>query len=269
MSKPLNWYLRRHSLLYKIRFRMVSKKVSASRIENFCYNSINSKNDIPAIYFDLNPSIFPKINSDTNDFKKAITIAKWLRIQVKGGPGLGKSSGKTLLKMMNGEGGVCSDFSQVYNNFCVINDIKVKEWGLRIISEDPSIYGGHSFNEIYSHELQKWIIIDVAKSIYFYHTDSKLPLSVFELINLKKENKEILFYNFNKKTKPDIKRITNLYLITNSYPFLITNYCNKTYDFFLNKMAAFPESIVHGIVFLVGKSYSFEFPTNKDNSKIN
>ena len=262
MSKPLNWYLRRHSLLYKIRFKLVSKNVSPMRIENFCYNSINHKKDIPLIYFELNQSIFPKEKSNLSDFKKALKIAQWLRNHVKGGPGLGKPSGITLLKMMNDEGGVCSDFSQVYNNFCVINDIKVKEWGLKIVSKDPSISGGHSFNEVYSHELKKWFIIDVAKSIYFYHLDSNVPLSVFELLDLKKENKEIQFTNFNKKIIPDDQRIQNLYMVSNSFPFVITNYCNKTYDFFLNKMAYFPESIIHGAVFLIGKSYAFEFPTN-------
>ncbi|PRZ24066.1 transglutaminase domain-containing protein [Flavobacterium granuli] len=269
MSKPLNWYLRRHSLLYKIRFQLVSKNVSPMRIESFCYNSINPKKDIPLIYLQLNPSIFPQEKSNLNDFKKALKIAKWLRNQVKGGPGLGKSSETALLKMMNGEGGVCSDFSQVYNNFCVVNDIKVREWGLKIVSKDATTSGGHSFNEVYSNELQKWFIIDVAKSIYFYHLDSNVPLSVFELLDLKKENKEIQFFNFNKKITPDDQRIQNLYLISNSFPFLITNYCNKTYDYFLNKMAVFPESLIHGLVFLLGKSYAFEFPDNKHNTKIN
>lgn len=269
MSKPLNWYLRRHSLLYKIRFKLVSKNVPVARIESFSYNSINPKTEIPFIYLELNPSIFPQEKSNPNDFKKALKIAKWLRNQVKGGPGLGKSSDTALLKMINGEGGVCSDFSQVYNNFCVVNDLKVKEWGLKIVSKDTTTSGGHSFNEVYSNELQKWFIIDVAKSIYFYHQDSNVPLSVFELLDLKKENKEIQFFNFNKKITPDHQRIQNLYLISNSFPFLITNYCNKTYDYFLKKMAVFPESFIHGLVFLLGKSYAFEFPENKHNTKIN
>jgi hypothetical protein len=40
-----------------------------------------------------------------------------LRNNIKGGTGLGKSSKPPLQKMINGEGGVCSDFAQVYNNF--------------------------------------------------------------------------------------------------------------------------------------------------------
>ena len=126
MNKSLNWYLRRHSLLYKIRFLLISKEATDDRLENFCYNGINPKNNIPEIYFEINQSIFPKASKIQTDFKKAIKIARWLENHVKGGVGLGKSSEITLRKMINGEGGVCSDLSQVYNNFCVINDIKVK-----------------------------------------------------------------------------------------------------------------------------------------------
>jgi hypothetical protein len=71
---------------------------------------------------------------------------KWLRNHIKGGPGLGKSSNKALRKMIRGEGGVCSDMSQVYNNFCVIKRFKSKRMGLKIITDNHSILGGHSFN---------------------------------------------------------------------------------------------------------------------------
>lgn len=268
MSKSLNWYLRRHSLLFKIRFRLISKSATPTRIERFCYNKMNKKTDMPAIFFQLNNMILANKNIPLNDFEKAKKIAKWLRNNIKGGPGLGKSSENSLLKMIKGEGGVCSDFSQIYNNFCVINDIKVKEWGLKILSDNPTIYGGHSFNEVYSKEFQKWILIDASKSIFFYHTNSKLPLSVFELIDLKSKNKEIRFFNFNKKFEVDKKRIKNLYLTPNSFPFLITNYCNKTYDYFLNKLGFLPESIIHGFVFLIGKSYVFEFPMKNKKKSI-
>lgn len=264
MIKSLKWYLRRHSLLYKIRFSLVSKKVTDKEIEQFCYNDINSKNQIPEIYFDINKSIFPILNHDRTDFKKAKKIAKWLRNNIKGGPGLGRSSTTTLQKMINNEGGVCSDLSQVYNNFCVINDLKVKEWGLKIDSKDPKVKGGHSFNEIYSKEFQKWILIDVSKSIYFYLSNRKIPLSVFEYMSLKKENKEIRIGSFNKKIKIEKKRIKALYFNSTSFPFIITHYSNKTYDFFLDKLYFLPESIVHGIVFVTGKSYAFEFPIRKE-----
>lgn len=261
MNRSLNWYFRRHPLLYKIRFRLVSKNSSANHIESFTYNNINKKSDMPNIYFELNNLIFAKVKKDLSDVEKAQKIAVWLRNHVKGGPGLGNSSETALRKMINGEGGVCSDFSQVFNNFCVINDLKVKEWGLKILTKDPKITGGHSFNEVYSKEFQKWIIIDVAKSILFYNSNPSIPLSVFDLIHLKKENHEIGFSKFNKKITVDPKRINDLYLFSDSFPFVITNYSNKTYDYYLDKLEFLPESIIHGLLFLAGKSYAFEFPT--------
>jgi hypothetical protein len=268
MSKSLRWYFRRHSLLYKIRFKLVSKKSSFASMEDISYNSINPKNDIPSIYSKLNQSIFTESNEVLTDLKKAEEIAKWLRNKIKGGPGLGKSSESAIRKMINGEGGVCSDFAQIYNNFCVINDLKVKEWGLKILTDNPNTLGGHSFNEIYSKELQKWIIIDVAKCIYFYHLDSNLPLSVSELTALKNENENINYFEFNKLILAEPKIIQELYLVNHSFPFLITNYCNKTCDYFMNNLDFLPISLIHGILFLTGNSYTFEFPISATNKVI-
>lgn len=265
MNKSLNWYLRRHPLLYKIRFKLVSKNASFESIESFCYNDINKKDNLPKMYFDLNNIIFPEGITRLNDVEKGYKIATWLRNNVKGGPGLGKSSETALKKMINSEGGVCSDFSQVFNNFCVINDLKVKEWGVKILNNNKKTMGGHSFNEFYSNELQKWILIDVAKSVVFYHANEKTPLSTIEFINLKSENEKINFSNFNDNITIDEKGINDIYLIPFSYPFLITNYCNKTYDSFLNNLDFFPESIIHGLLVLFRKNYTYEFPKNEVN----
>lgn len=268
MSKSLKWYLRRHSLLYRIRFRLVSKKSSFACMEDLCYNSNNPKNDIPCIYFELNQWIFKKGNENLTDLKKAKKIAKWLRNNIKGGPGLGKSSATAIVKMLNGDGGVCSDFAQVYNNFCVINDLKVREWGLKVLNDNANTLGGHSFNEIYSKELQKWVIIDVAKNIYFYHSDSSLPLSVSDLTALKYEKKEVYYFKFNKKITAEPERIDELFLVPRSFPFLITDYCNKTCDNFLEKLDFLPISLIHGLLFLTGNSYSFSFPMHSTNNII-
>lgn len=254
--------LRRLPILYSIRFKLISKAVPSDRVESFYYNRLNQKKDIPSIYSELNRLIFNEEKEELTDIQKAKKIAVWLRNTIKGGPGLGHSSEKTIKKMIRGEGGVCSDFSQVFNNFCVINDLKVKEWGLKVLTNDINIRGGHAFNEIYSKELKKWIFIDVSKSIFFYCTGSDVPLSVLEIFNLKKENKKIYFAQFNKEFKIDNRNINDLYLESESHPFLITNYCNKTYDFFLDKLGFLPQALIHGIVILSGRSYVFEFPTH-------
>lgn len=264
MSKNLNWYLRRHPILYKIRFRLVSKTASLDSIERFCYNDLNKKNNIHPLFHEINNLIFADSSKVLDDFEKAVKIAIWLKNNVKGGPGLGKSSATALQKMINGEGGVCSDFSQIYCNFCVINDIKVKEWGMKNLSDDSTVSGGHSFNEVYCKELQKWIMIDVAKSTLFYDANKKIPLSTFEYIDLKKEKKEINIASIHTNGTFDNSNANNIFLISNSLPFVITNYDNKTYDYFLDKLGFFPESIVHGILILIGKSYTFSFPLEKN-----
>lgn len=264
MGKTLNWYLRRHPLWYKIRFRLVSKTASLDSIENFCYNDLNLKTHIPPLFFEINNLIFAHSKKDLNHFEKAAKIAIWLKKNIKGGPGLGKSSARALQKMINGEGGVCSDFSQIYSNFCVINDIKVKEWGLKSLSCDSAISGGHSFNEIYCKKLQKWIMIDVAKSILLYDSNKRIPLSTIEYIHLKKEKKEINIASIHANGSFDSKNVDKIFLNSNSLPFIITNYNNKTYDYFLDRLDFFPESITHGLLILIGKSYSFVFPIERN-----
>jgi hypothetical protein len=242
---------------------MVSRKSSVDRIENFCYNTVNHKYDIAPIYFQLNRLILAQLTADLSDFEKAKEIAKWLRNNIKRVPVFGKSSNSALRKIIIGKRETRYDFSQVYNNFCVINDLQVKEWGSKILSKNQMIHGGHLFNEVYSREFKKWILIDVSKSIYFYYKSHTIPLSVMELIQLKKQNKEIHFFAFNKKNFVDKQYIEDRYLTRNVFPFLITNYCNKTYEFFLDKLDFLPESIIHGLIYLLGKSYVFEFPSKE------
>ncbi len=269
MPKSLKWYLSRHSLLYKIRFKLVSKSTTFDQIEDFCYNSQNPNENIPVLYSQINNLIFPDRKLVLDDFKKGKKIAKWLAENIKGGPGLGISSELALKKMIKGEGGVCSDFSQIYNNFCVINNLKVKEWGLKIEDKNNNLLGGHSFNEIYCTDLDKWILIDVSKSIYFYHKSPKLPLSVEEFYTLKNNTQTINYEVFNKKASPDHKKINDHYFGYDSYPFVITNYCNKTFDFFLGKLNFLPVSVIHGLVFLIGKGYTYQFPNcNTEHTKV-
>lgn len=264
MSRTLSWYLRRHPLLYKIRYQLVSKNSSLASIENFCYNDLNDKTDIPPIFFEVNNLIFANSCKDLSNFDKAATIAVWLKDNIKGGPGLGKSSTTALQKMIDGQGGVCSDFSQIYSNFCVINDIKVKEWGMKSLSKDSTVSGGHSFNEVYCPEFQKWIMIDVAKSVLFYCANKDKPLSTLEYMQLKKEKKEINIAAIRANDSIEHQNIENIFLISNSLPFVIMNYNNKTCDYFLEKLDFFPESIIHGILVLTGKGYTFEFPMEEN-----
>jgi hypothetical protein len=260
MKKNLSWYLRRHPILYKIRHWLVAKNVSHNRINSYCYNDINKKRSIPALFFEINNKIFAAGKPECSDFDQALQIAVWLKKNIKGGPGLGKSSPVALQTMIDGKGGVCSDFSQIYSNFCVINDIKVKEWGIKNLSNDPRFSGGHSYNEVYCSTMKKWVLVDVSKGILLFQKNTNIPLSSLEYIQLKKENKEIVISTIIPNDVIDLPRIQNIYLVFEVLPFVVTNYNNKIVDFFLDKLSFFPESIVHGMIIMLGQGYNFEFP---------
>ncbi|HRA73848.1 MAG TPA: hypothetical protein PLB11_13620, partial [Flavobacterium sp.] len=136
----------------------------------------------------------------------------------------------------------------------------VKECGLKSLSTDSRVSGGHSFNEVYCNEFQKWIMIDAAKSIFLYHSNKNIPLSTLEYIQLKEENKEIVIASIVTNEAIIDTNSNQIYLLSNSSPFVITNYDNKMYDYLFDKLDFFPESILHGILILIGKGYKFEFP---------
>lgn len=224
-------------------------------LENECYNVENQKAIIPDFFYEINEKIFEDERPES-DLDKAIYIALWLRKHIKGGKGLSLASDEALRAMINGKGGVCSDMSQIFNNFCVINDIKVREWGITIIPFDKE-YGGHATNEIFSKELGKWVLIDVSKSILFYYKNKHKPLSLFEVFTSNLSHK---YYSFYENIKSDIQ-IKNYYFNKRATPFLISKYNNSVYDKYLKKNnSKYPVFFVHFYIYLIGKSYKYQFP---------
>jgi hypothetical protein len=259
VRKTIKHIIKRPSVLYKLRFKLLSKFETKERIISFYYNILNPISEIPECFSELNSKIFPKGNIGLSDEEKVETIVKWMITNIERGRGLGLASEETIKIMLREKAGVCSDFAQAFNNLCVINDIKVKEWGFKSISKNKSIRGGHSFNEFYSKKLAKWILVDCYQNIFFYNEKSDIPLSVFELFDTLKENKKVLFKDIEPTYSPDTARITNIFLVSNSIPFLITNYHNKTYDYYLKKFDFLPVFFTHGLIYLLGRSYKFLF----------
>lgn len=259
VKTKLNYLIRRHSFLYKLRFKLLSKFSTKESIGKLYYNDLNPISEIPRYFFEINAKIFPTPNDALTDLEKVVTIARWMIKNIKRGRGLGLPSEDCAKIMTLERGGVCSDFAQVFNNLCVINNIKVKEWGFKSISTKKGIRGGHSFNEFYSRELGKWILIDTYKCIFFYEKNSTIPLSVFELFDILKEKKTVIFSNIEPEYSTDPIRVNDVYLSFNSIPFLIVNYHNKTYDYYLRKFNFLPVYFAHGIIYLLGKSYKFLF----------
>ena len=247
-----------------MRFWLLSENSTIKKLDGDSYNVKNSKLDIPSIFFEINAKIF-KNGTPKEDIEKAKCIALWLRKNIKGGRGLSLASDVALEYMINNQGGVCSDMSQIFNNFCVVNDIKVREWGITMIPFDKQ-YGGHATNEIFSKELNKWVLIDVSKCILFYFENESEPLSLFEVYTSNISHKYISFY---KKIDND-DQIKNYYFNISATPFLISNYDNMVYDAYLRKNdSRYPIFFVHFFIYLIGKSYRYKFPLKDYRSMFN
>lgn len=256
----LLWTFKRHPFLYLTRFRLLSKNSNEAEISGFEYNALNKKVDIPEIYHKINSEIF-KQGKPNNDLDLVKQLSVWLREHIKGGPGLSVSSDEALELMLSGKGGVCSDMAQIFNNFCVINDIQVREWGTTSAPFNRA-YGGHSFNEVFCKELNKWVLIDVSWCILFYN-GKKEPLSVIEVYQLLRSKKNITYTTFNSNRALAKDNVYKNYLNPFIAPFLICDYRNKTYDSFLKAVPDFvPVFVIHFLVYIFGKSYYYRFPIN-------
>ena len=80
----ISWALRRHPLLYITRFRLLSKNSTIKKLDDDYYNIENNKATIPSLFYEVNEIIF-KEGKPNSDLDKAISIALWLKKNIKGG----------------------------------------------------------------------------------------------------------------------------------------------------------------------------------------
>ncbi|MGJ8593526.1 MAG: transglutaminase-like domain-containing protein [Aquaticitalea sp.] len=251
------WTFKRHPFLYRSRFKLLSRNSTIKEIELCSYNQLNPKNEIPAYFFEINSLIFDHGIPDS-DLEKVKMISKYLLENIKGGPGLSVPSEEALKIMIAGHGGVCSDMAQIFNNFCVINNIRVREWGSTRAPFEKE-YGGHSYNEVYIDDYKKWVLVDVSYCILFWYKST--PLSVIELYQHFRDGENVTYTSFVDDIKKDEASVQRNYLHLNTIPFLICNYRNKVYDTFLKKLRPHvPVFFVHFLIYTLGKSYHYKFP---------
>lgn len=262
--KKLLWTFKRHPFLYIARFKLLSKNSNIADITHFTYNKTNTKKDIPDYFQEVNNEIF-KTEKPKGNLEIVKQVSIWMHANIKGGRGLSEPSEKALKMMINGDGGVCSDMVQVFNNFCIINDIQVREWGVTRAPFNKA-FGGHSFNEIFCEKLDKWILIDVSASILFYSKKNAIPLSVIELYQLLRSGDSVFFKSYNEKHTISKANVENNFFNPDIVPFLICNYSNKTYDLLLKYSRPYiPIFVSHFILYVLNKSYYYKFPL--DNYK--
>lgn len=254
IRKKIKWLLTRHPLLHYIRFMLICRNYRGDVADLPTFNDDNKKEDAAPIFFEVNAQI--PLRPEMDGFEKALVMADWLRHKIKGGRGLGLASDVALKLMLEGKGGICSDYSQMFNVFCLINDVRVREWGT--VEKFYNAMHGHNYNEIYSEKLGKWIAIDFQKNLWFHKSNDKIPLSVIELFTYLREGNEVAYEYFSDWRCIDMYKIGKTYS-GNSIPFLIANYDNKTYDRYLNRFRRFPPFIVNAMLILLGKNYNFLF----------
>lgn len=253
----------RHPILYYVRYLLLSKNNREGCADQIgCFNDVNKLQDIPQLYFDVNAEM--KIDQTADDFEKAIAIGRYLRMRIAGGTGLGLTSEKTLQHMLDGKGGVCSDFSQIFSIFCFINQIKVKEWGC--IDRFYKSRFGHSFNEIYASQHAKWIAIDIHKGIYFNDAEGR-TLSAIELFDYLRKGNPLQYTLFSDYIPKKIDRIPCVYS-KSTIPFLVSNYKSGVNDYFMKRFRKFPPFMVNAIMILYRKNHDFVFVMDNYKMKL-
>jgi hypothetical protein len=255
IRKKMRWMLTRHPMLYYVRFMMVCRNFRGDPALLPAFGDLNRKEDMPALFFEVNKRI--PLDHAADDFDKTLALCTWLRHHIKGGRGLGLSSGKALELMLAGKGGICSDYSQMLNVFCLINDIPVREWGTVERFYNP--LRGHNYNEIYSQRLGKWVAIDFQKNLYFVKEGEAVPLSVIELFSYLRGGGKLAYVYFSDWRCIDMWKIEKTYS-KDSIPFLIGGYVNKDCDAILNRYQdRWPAFVIHALMLIRRKNYHFLF----------
>lgn len=264
IRQKIKWLLTRHPMLFYIRFLMICRNYKGSPADLPVFNDLNKKEDVPEIYRETDQKI--PLDAEMDGFEKTLAISKWLRFRIKGGRGLGLSSDAALRVMLAGGGGICSDYSQMLNVFCVLNDVKVREWGM--VEKFYNPIRGHNFNEVWSEKRQKWIAVDFQKNLWFHKSDDQTPLSAIELFTYLRGGGKLTFHHFSDWRCIDMHKIDKTYS-KDSIPFLIARYDNKLYDHYLNKYRdRYPPFVINAMLILAGKNYRFLFVIDDYRQKL-
>jgi hypothetical protein len=264
IRQKFKWLVTRHPMLYYVRFAMICKNYKGKTEALPTFADRNRKEDVAPVFLKVNSEI--PLDNNGDGFEKTMEISRWLRFKIKGGRGLGLSSDKALEMMLDGQGGICSDYSQMLNVFCLINDIPVREWGT--VEKFYNPVRGHNYNEIWSEKRQKWIAIDFQKNLWFKKTGENEPLSVIELFAYLRGGNELAYEYFSDWRCIDMYKIDKTYS-KNSIPFLIANYDNKVYDHYLNKYQdRYPSFVINAMMILMRKNYNFLFVMDNYKRKL-
>jgi hypothetical protein len=161
-------------------------------------------------------------------------------------------------------GGCCSDYAQVFVGLCAAAGIAAREWGL--CDGFTTMNYGHCFNEVFSTEHGKWVLVDPFLS--FYTTSNGTPLSVTEVVDKVATGRsgDVEFHWIDETQR--IKAATcvsQYYLGPGNLFFLTGNYNVFEEDRLLRAGGWLPVSLVHSLLLLLGRYHRFWLYTNPAN----
>jgi hypothetical protein len=131
----------------------------------------------PADFQQALQKVFGSTKAASRNFSDALALGNYLAIPGFHGGAIQRDSITALHGIVDHGTGYCADFAQVYSGLAHASSIAVREWGM---SFDGFGGNGHSFNEIYDEERQRWVFIDTYFSFYVQDKFTGEPLSVLE-----------------------------------------------------------------------------------------
>jgi hypothetical protein len=161
-------------------------------------------------------------------------------------------------------GGCCSDYAQVFVGLCAAAGVAAREWGL--CDGFTTMNFGHCFNEVFSREHGKWVLIDPFLSLWA--ASDNVPLGVTEVVDKVAAGRsgEIQFNLIDDGLQTLASRcIPEYYLGTGNLFFLTGNYNVFEEDRMLRTFGWLPTSLLHSALLLLGRYHQFWLYTNAVN----
>ena len=262
MFQRLHKILRRHTSLSQIRHALITRIGDENTFSSESANRSVRKGSIPSEYLHV-VSDLPL--SPARTFDSAKVIASDLAQRKVLGDGLSCDSVTALRLVYSGQGGICSDVSQVFTGLCIAAGIQVREWG---VCDDFAGKRGHTFNEIFSSEHNKWVFLDAHKSLYAKTRGCESPLSVAELINLvtagEHEKIEMIYIGRIENQHECTSNVAMYYFNPKNVFFLIVNNNVFGQDLFLGWADRVPLAVLHALMLVLRIYPRFAVYTNED-----
>ena len=130
----------------------------------------------PAFFTEIVEATVPPEARGDPALAKALRLARHLRVTSRHGEPIQANARETYEKIVSGQGGYCSDYTQAFNALALAAGLDVREWGFTW----ETMANGHAFNEIWDPDLEKWVFIDAFTSFYVVDADTGTPMGALE-----------------------------------------------------------------------------------------